>query len=114
MARLEDPVILAMYMSALSNWHVTGYITWKRRAEEWFKENVAACELRAVGGHILQYVRAGGEIDQVRELRPEWNDRDFHYDLRLPIEGEMIYLETILIDDDPSDPTIEIVSAHHV
>jgi hypothetical protein len=48
----------------------------------------------------------------VPETRPEWNDRPFHYELRIPIAGRLIYVETILIDDDPTDPVIRVVSIH--
>jgi hypothetical protein len=36
----------------------------------------------------------------------------YHYDFRLMIAGRNIYIETILQDDDPNDPTLEIVSIH--
>jgi hypothetical protein len=55
-----------------------------------------------------EHASKGQRIDQVRETRPEWNDRDYHYDFRLPWAGRLLYIETILVDDDPSDPTIHI------
>jgi hypothetical protein len=30
----------------------------------------------------------------------------------LPVAGRLVYVETILVDDDPTDPTIHIVSMH--
>ena len=59
-----------------------------------------------------QHVETGGEIDQVPERRPEWSDYDFHYDLRLEIAGQRIFIETVLIDDDPDDPILRVVSIH--
>jgi hypothetical protein len=47
------------------------------------------------------------------EHRPEWNDRDFHYDMRIPVGTKVIYVESLLIDDDPTDPVIEVVSVHY-
>jgi hypothetical protein len=54
----------------------------------------------------------GGTIDQTPETRPEWNDRPFHYDFRLMIANRRVYIETILVDDDPTDPYVHIVSMH--
>jgi hypothetical protein len=63
------------------------------------------------------YVLAGGEIDQQKETRPEWNMHDFHYDLRIPIADRLIYVETRLIyrdAQDPDDPIIHVVNIHDV
>ena len=57
---------------------------------------------------------AGGEVDQVKERRPEWNDHEYHYDLRLEIQGRRRYVESLLLDRDPTDPTVLIVSIHDV
>jgi hypothetical protein len=54
----------------------------------------------------------GGVIDQVPETRPEWSAWPFHYDFHLQLAGRDVYIETILKDDDPNDPTIRIVSIH--
>jgi hypothetical protein len=109
-ARLTDPEILARYKSALANWNVTGYVTWKDIAREWVEENLPGYTTRAVAERMHEFVeQESGKIDQVREKR-EWIEGDFHYDLRAPIEGRLIYIETILIDDEPDDPTIHVVS----
>jgi hypothetical protein len=61
---------------------------------------------------MYKHVEGGGEIDQVKETRPEWNDFDFHYDLRVPIGGRLRYFETLLVDGDPDDPIILVVNTH--
>ena len=48
----------------------------------------------------------------MRETRLEWTEHRFHYDFRIPIADRLIYIETILMDDDPEDPTIHVVSIH--
>jgi len=53
-------------------------------------------------------------IDQQPETRPEWSAWPFHYDFRVSLAGRDVYIETILQDDDPKDPTIHIVSIHDV
>ena len=42
----------------------------------------------------------------------EWSIWPFHYDFRFTLGGKQLYIETILQDDDPDDPTIQIVSIH--
>src|SRR5437764_5999898 len=113
MAPLQDSVILAQYRSALLNWWYFGYVSCRRIAEEWIANNLRKHTPRTIAALMYQHVEAGGEIDQVLERRPEWNDRPFHYDLRLLINNRLIYIDTILVDDDPNDPVIEIVSIHH-
>jgi hypothetical protein len=112
MPPLKDPVILALYKSALSNYRYEGYITWKATALEWLGKELSGFPYRAVNELLCKHVEAGGEIDQVSERRPEWNDRDYRYDIRLPIAGRLLYVETILVDDDPDDPLIQVVSIH--
>ncbi len=111
MPPLTDPELLARYKSALSNWRVTGYVTWKELAELWLRDNLGLTA-RNVAQLMNDHVQAGGEIDQVPEQRPEWADYEFHYDLRLPIAGRLIYIESVLKDEDPNDPTVHVVSIH--
>ena len=112
MPPLQDPVILAQYSAALANWGVTGYVDWKEVARNWVREQLAGQDPRRIARLMYDHVRTGGMIDQVPETRPEWNDRPFHYDLRIPIDGRLIYIETILFDDDPTDLVIRVVSIH--
>jgi hypothetical protein len=112
MAPLTDPTILAKFRHALSEWKYAGYVTWKRAAQEWVERNMDGYTTRALGHEMFRFVEAGGVIDQVRETRPEWSERRFHFDFRIPLAGRLIYIETILVDDDPEDPTIHVVSIH--
>lgn len=112
MAPLQDPDLLARYRSALANWRVTGYVVWKETALTWLRDHLAGSDPRQIAYLMHQHVQAGGIIDQVVERRPEWSDYDYHYDLRLPIAGRLIYVETVLVDDDPDDPILRIVSIH--
>lgn len=86
MARLTDPEIFSQYQAALREWGCTGYIKWRRRAEEWIGENLADQNIKSIAKLMWQHVEAGGEIDQVREQRPEFAGCfEFHYDLRFAI-----------------------------
>jgi hypothetical protein len=112
MPPLQDPELLARYKQALANWNYRGYVAWKRVAEEWVQKNLAGYMTEKIAQLMHEYVEAGGEIDQVPERRPEWSDYDFHYDLRIGIGKRLIYIETVLVDDDPDDPIIRVVSIH--
>ncbi|HWG44874.1 MAG TPA: hypothetical protein VN688_19025 [Gemmataceae bacterium] len=112
MPPLTDPEILASIIQVLRNWNVTDYVTWKAVARDWVGQHLEELSLREIARLLHEHVQNGGVIDQVRERRPEWSDRDFHYDFRVPIAGRAIYIETILVDDDPTDPTIHVVSIH--
>jgi hypothetical protein len=109
MPRLEDPDLLKCFKGILSNWHVTDYVTAKDEALQWAGKNLEGFTLKALAKLMNEHVCGGGEIDQVRETRPEWNDWPFHYDFRLSWSGRRLYIETLLVDDDPSDPYLRIV-----
>src|ERR1700730_19063250 len=83
MPPLEDPDLLAAIKSILSNWHVTDYVTAKDEALEWAGKNLAGFTLKLLAKLMNDHVCAGGEIEQVRETRAEWNDWTFHYDFRV-------------------------------
>jgi hypothetical protein len=112
MPPLTDAAILAQFRMVLTEWNCTGYVTAKEVARHWIASNLGGLNLKAVAKAMHDFLAAGGVIDQIKETRPEWNMWPFHYDFRLPLAGRSVYIETILQDDDPNDPTIEIVSIH--
>ena len=114
MARLTDPRLLGAYRNALGNWSVTNYVIWTELAQAWVRR-----ELELTTGEVArlmhEYLCCGGEIDRVKEIRPEWSNFDFHYDLRMTIEGRRVYVETRLFYEDlndPDDPYIHVVNIH--
>jgi hypothetical protein len=112
MPPLTDPVILAQFRTTLGNWRYTGYVTAKDLALEWIADELGGLTLKDVAKALHDFVQGGGAIDQVPETRPEWNVWPYHYDFRLMIGSRFVYLEVILQDDDPADPTIHVVSIH--
>jgi hypothetical protein len=112
MAPLSDPVVYAKILNALSNWRYTGYVAWKPIARAWIEANLDGMTARFVAEMMFEHVVTGGEVDQVKETRSEWNEQQFHYDFRISLGDRLIYIETILIDDDPEDPIISVVSIH--
>ena len=109
MPPLQDAELLKCFKSVLNNWNVTDYVMAKDEALEWAGKNLPGFTLKLLAKAMNDHVLSGGEIDQVRETRPEWDDWPFHYDFRLSWANRLLYLETILVDDDPSDPYIRIV-----
>jgi hypothetical protein len=112
MPPLTDPAILAQFRAVLSEWRYTGYVTAKEVALDWIANNLGGLTLKDVAKAMHDFVAADGTIDQVPETRPEWSMWPFHYDFRLVLAGKERYIEAILKDDDPNDPTIRIVSIH--
>jgi len=114
MPPLTDPAIRAQFQSVLANWKYTGYVTGTERVLAWIATELPGLTLKDVARVMNAHAQSGGVLDQVPETREEWSEWPFHYDFRLPITGRMVYIETILRDDVPTDPTIHIVSMHDV
>jgi hypothetical protein len=115
MPPLTDPEKKACFENALMNWRYEGYILLTDVAYEWMDSNLQGFSVRTLGRIMHEHVMAGGAIDQQKETRPEWDFHDYHYDLRIPIEGRSVYIETRLIydnPDDPDDPIIHVVNLH--
>ena len=90
-----------------------GYVNWRPRAAAWVRQNLDEFTLRAVQNLLYEHVLAGGELDQVRERREGWQDRfPHHFDVRLEILGRSVYVETVLLQTDLTNPGVEIVNVH--
>ncbi len=50
--------------------------------------------------------KQAAKLTRFPERRPEWNDRAFHYDLRISVAARLVYIETLLLDDDPALPLL--------
>lgn len=117
MPRLTDPDRLAAYRDALGNWSIAGYIQFEltEQAQRWIALELGYVKHREFGRLMYDYIAAGGEIDEVRETRPEWSDYEFHYDLRPTINGKLVYIETRLDyrpPFTPDEPVILVVNIH--
>ncbi len=118
MAPLTDPTRLEAYKDALGNWSFAGYIQFEltETAYEWIKRELNGILLKEIGRLMYEHVRAGGEIDEVRETRPEWSgEYPFHHDLRFAIQDRAVYIETRLNCQVPVVPdasSILVVNVH--
>ena len=107
MAPLSDPTRLEAYKDALGNWSFEGYIQFDLTdtAYEWIKRELGNITFKGIGLLMHEHVKAGGEIYEVRETRPEWSDEyEFHYDLRFTIQDKPIYIESRLEYQEPLKP----------
>jgi hypothetical protein len=114
MPPLTDPVVLDQFRAVLANWNYTGYVTAKDLALDWIAKHLGGLALKDVAKAMHDFLQQGGAIDQIRETRPEWDHWPFHYDFRLPLGGRDLYIEVLMQDDDPRDPTVHVVSIHDV
>lgn len=51
---------------------------------------------------------------QVRETREEFRNYRYYYKAILPLDGfnRGVFVEMVLVDDDPDFPTVALVNAH--
>jgi len=118
LAPLTDPTRLEAYKDALSNWNPRGYIQFDLTevAHRWIRRELNGISLKEIGRLMYEYVKAGGEIDEVRETRPEWSgEYEFHYDLRFTIQDRPVYIESRLnyqLPVIPDDSSILVVNVH--
>jgi len=115
MAPLADPTLLTAYQNALRNHRFEGYVNWTELPARWVRRELEGLTTSRAAELMHDFVMSGGEIDQVRETRPEWRRHEYHYDLRFEIGGRRVYVETRLEFDDPTDPddpVIHVVSIH--
>lgn len=64
---------------------------------------------------VREFVRSGGTIGQIREMRPEYVDGfDFYFKAVISVEDLPLplFVEMVLTDDDPDCPVVMIVNAH--
>lgn len=110
-----DPETRRKFVDALSEWNIgNGGIRWDDLPAEWLNVNLPGLSQRYVGNLMYDFVMSGGKVDQTKETRERWKElHDFHYDLRMEIDGCRVYIETRLIEDSRiSDPYVHVVNMH--
>ena len=117
MPRLTDPTRLAAYRDALNNWSVIDFIQFDLTVEarRWIKRELGDISFKEIKRLMYEFVANGGEIDGVKETRPEWADHEYHYDLRIMVKNKSVYIETRLNYREPLVPdesSILVVNIH--
>jgi len=115
-APLIDPDRLNAYTNALSNWRFDDYIEFEltEHSYRWIRAQLGITT-KEIGRLMHQYVDGGGVIDEVPETRPEWDEYDFHYDLRFSIANTRTYVESRLHYTPPFVPDeswVLVVNVH--
>ncbi|MCI0463000.1 MAG: hypothetical protein L0Z62_39135 [Gemmataceae bacterium] len=113
MARLTDLDILARYQQALSEWTI-GAIELIGRAYEGLRTTLEGVTEDHFKEALYCFVcEENGAIDQVKEERDPWREQwEWHYDLRLTVNGVKVYVETRLFPESFSsrqEPIIYVV-----
>jgi hypothetical protein len=112
MRKAKDQAALDCYREVLLKLgQVTDYIQWKELPLCWLFENLPNINVKLVHELMAEHVQSGGEIYQVEETRPEYVWWRFHYDIRMPLSGRRVYIETVLEQgEDAEASTIWIVN----
>src|SRR4051812_32631286 len=79
----------------------TGCCEWDARAAERLRQDRTALgglTLQAVKSALIDFIIAGGEIRQVAEIRPEYNDRGYYYKAVVAVPGYRhgLFVEIVL------------------
>jgi hypothetical protein len=120
---MEDPykhalVVKAFALAKGTRGYVSGYVEWcDERTVALARSNLAdlsGLTPEAVREMAIDHVNGGGAITQVRETRTDRPDYRFYYKviLAIPDFPRGVFVEHRLVDDDPEDPVVHIVSAH--
>lgn len=118
MAALTDPDRLAAYLDALGNWQNETYVSFTLREDcyRWIRHALGDTTTREIARLMHEHVANGGVIDEVIERRAEWSGRyRYHYDLRLVVDDQSVYIETRLhyrLPVVPNDSWICVVNIH--
>lgn len=95
----------------------TGCLSWQFAAERRARRSKELLELTPEGIRLelQQYVRqnGGAVVEQRREQRPDY-PAGFWYRVIIPynILTHGLFVELVLVDDDPELPTVQIVNVH--
>ena len=115
MRKPKDPAELKLVRRAISL-DVRGCCEWDEAAARRLESHPPLAGLTPEGIKTLlhEFVVKGGELVQVEEKRPEYQDRPFYYKAIIPITGfrHGLFVEVVLIDEDSEYPVVHIVNAH--
>ena len=115
MRKPKDPAQLKLVRRAISL-DVGGCCEWDDAAARRLESHPPRAGLTPEGIKRLlhEYVVQGGELVQIEEKRPEYQDRPFYYKAIVPVSGlrQGLFVEVVLIDEDLDYPVVHIVNAH--
>jgi hypothetical protein len=111
---MPDPDDVELVRRAILS-STTGDCEWSTSASRRMRSDPSLSGLTEEGVTILlqEYAAQGGSIDRRTEKRTEY-PQDYWYRVIVPVKQfkHGIFIEIILVDEDPESPAVEIVSVH--
>lgn len=113
---MDDPGEHALVMKALTS-GLSNCVTWLNpRLSMRIRDDPTLNGLTPEGikRELIAFVGKGGEIRQVVEKRPEFQNYRFYYKAILPLDGfvQGVFVEIVLVDDHIDVPVVRLVNAH--
>src|SRR5260370_2565542 len=116
MPQVTDHERRKWYLNAFQNWEVDGYVTFEEQARNWIRKELSAYSDEQLAELLFLHVQKNGCscVDEQPETREHWRDlHEFHHDLRVRIDGRVVYFETrLLILRRTKDSIISVVNVH--
>jgi hypothetical protein len=111
---MPDPDDVELVRKAILS-STTGDCEWSESASRRMRSDPSLSELTEEGVKILlqEYVAQGGSIYRRTEKRTEY-PQDYWYRVVVPVNQfrHGLFVEIILVDEDPGAPAVQIVSVH--
>jgi hypothetical protein len=114
---MSNPAELALVEKALKS-GLGGCVEWDEHEVDRIEEELSRYNLtlRAVRKALVQHVRNGGDVFQVKEERERRKDRrDYYYKSIVPMPDlflKGLFVEMEIINTDSDVPEIRILNAH--
>jgi hypothetical protein len=114
---MSNPTELALVRKAIVS-GLGGCVEWDARVIDRLAAELDqhGLKLNDVRRELIEYVRSGGDVIQVKEVRTLWVDRrDFWYKVIVPMPNlfkKGMFVEMELLDDDPDLPEVGLLNAH--
>jgi hypothetical protein len=113
---MDDPAEHALVLRALTS-GLSNCVFWKNERTSLRVRNdpdLRGLTPEGIKRELQAFVAGGGEIVQISEMRGEYRDYRYYYKAILPLDGfdRGVFVEMVLVDDDPDFPTVALVNAH--
>ena len=113
---MSNPVELALVRKAIES-GLGGCVEWHPKIVDRVAVELARYRLtlKDVRTKLIEYIRAGGQVHQVKEERTVWLDEhEYWYKVIVPVSSlkKGLFVEIVLSDSDPDVPEIFMVNAH--
>jgi hypothetical protein len=114
---MSNPTELALVRKALVS-GLGGCVEWDARVVDRVAADLDRHGLNLIDmrRELIEYVRGGGDVIQVKEVRTLWADRrDYWYKAIVPMPNlfkKGMFVEMELRDNDPDLPEVGLLNAH--